>query len=367
VIHGIGYKINKTLYIQEIFSDELTNLSEVLKANGYTTFGVTSNYHLSEKFGFERGFDYFNSPPCLSADSVNKIIYSWKDEIKKSNKYFLWIHYFDPHYPYHPRTPWVEKYTSKALTRKLKLSRKETWEHVLSLIPMFQKFPRTLSNFIALYDSEINYVDHFIGEIIQEFEMNKNTLLIITADHGEEFLEHGYIGHGENLHRETIHIPLIVKLPLSKKKEIIENQVNLIDVMPTILQTLRIKPPEQTLGKSLLEGKEQISWLKENLFGKDLPHYNFSELDADLILKTIMIPEWKYIYNYKDKTEQLYNIKKDPFELNNLKGEKFEQINQLREQLLQWVLDSKKYPTKRNSFQLSPKEREQLKTLGYLK
>jgi arylsulfatase A-like enzyme len=368
VVHGIGYEKNKTLYIQEVFSDKLTTLPEILQELGYTTFAVANNYHLSEKFGFARGFDYFISPPCLPANAVNKIIYSWGEKIKNSNKYFLWIHYFDPHYPYHPRTPWVDRYTNKTLTKKLKLHKKKTWDSVLRLIPLFQKNPEILSNFVALYDSEINFVDSFIGELFKRLQCDKDTLIIITADHGEEFLEHGYVGHGENLYQETIHIPLILKLPYSDTKRMFERQVNLIDIMPTILQMLEINAPEYFLGNPLFERKGILSWLKESFLGEEVSsHYNFSELNAKLTLKTILTPQWKYIFNYGDNTEQLYNIESDHQELNNLIGQEIELENQLKEKLFQWTANTKEYPAKIHSFELSPQDKEKLKGLGYVK
>ncbi|KPJ58761.1 MAG: hypothetical protein AMJ42_02660, partial [Deltaproteobacteria bacterium DG_8] len=326
VIHGLGYKINKNK--QEVFSDELVTLAEVLQY-GYTTFGVASNLHLSEKFGFARGFDYFKCLSFLPAPPVNEAIYQWEDEIKKSNKFFLWVHYFDPHYRYKARSPWIEQYTSQALTRKLNLSKK-SWFELSKLIPKFKEDPQALSNLVALYDSEINYVDSHVGELIRKFELDNNALIIITSDHGEGFLEHGQLGHGNNLYQETIHIPLIVKLPNSIKKEIVKKYVNLVDIMPTILHILDVNPPEQTLGKAFLEKKGSLFWLKKKLLRKDGVEYNFSELDVISILKTIITAEWKYLYNYKNETEQLYNIKSDPLELHNLVDKNTKQCNKLK-------------------------------------
>lgn len=364
VIHGF-VKINK-VYDQEVFSDELTTLAEILKSHGYTTFGVFANLHLSKKFGFARGFDYFRNLYFSPAPTVNKIVYSWEDKIKKSANFFLWIHYFDPHEPYHSKSPWIERYAPKTLTQKLNLSTKPMLE-LTRLIPAFKKDSQALSHLIALYDSEINYVDLYIGKLIQKFELGNNTLIIITSDHGEEFLEHGYVGHANNLYQETIHIPLIIKLPYSTNKEVIEKPVNLVDIMPSILSMLNTNPPEQTLGKSFWEKKGLLSWIKKLLLEDTEPDYNFSELDRKLILKTILTPEWKYIYSYRDKTEQLYNVKSDPLELNNLVDKKNKEQNILKEQLFNWVSNSKKYPTKRQAIQLSPEEKEKLRGLGYIK
>ncbi len=365
VIHGIAFREEKKIYKQDVFSDELTTLAKILKEYGYSTFGVASNSNLHERFGFARGFDYFKCLSFLPAPDVNKIIYSWEDEIRNSKRFFLWVHYFDPHQFYQPRDPWIKQYTSNELTERLKLFKKSDLE-LLKLIPTFKKNPQVLSNLTALYDSEINYVDLYIRKLIKALELDKNTLIIITSDHGEGFLEHDQLGHANNLYQETIHIPLIVKLPNSIRKTISNRHVNLIDIMPTILDILDINPPEQTIGKSFLEKKRILSWLKKTLLRKDTLAYIYSELERSDTLKTIMTSEWKYIYNYKSKTEELYNIKSDPLEKNDLAEKNIKQRNKLREQLFDWVSSSKKYPTKRQPTQLSPEEKEKLRLLGYI-
>ena len=94
--------------------------------------------------------------------------------------------------------------------------------------------------------------------------------------------------------------------------------------------------------------------------------YDYAELDINSILKTIITPEWKYIYNYRDKTEQLYNIKSDPLEQNNLVDENLSQLNTLKEQLFDWVSTSKKYSPTSILLPMSQKDRERLEALGYL-
>lgn len=365
VIHGVGYKKNQTLHVQEVFSDQLFSLAEILKAQGYTTFGVASNLHLGEQFGFGRGFDYFKCLPFLAAPQVNKTVFSWKDEIRHAEKFFLWIHYFDPHHYYHERSPWIADYTSPALTKELELFKK-SWGELKQLIPVFKKDPQTLSNLIALYDSEINFVDSSIGELFQTFELDNNTLIVITSDHGEEFLEKDQLGHGSNLFGETINIPLIVKLPQRFQKTEIKRHVSLLDVTPTILQSIDIKPPEQTLGKSLLQTNDLLFWLKKILLRSDTIKYNFSEMDTSSTLKAIITPEWKYIYDYKRESGKLYNIQVDPLELHDLVNKRVEESSHLKERLFRWVSTAKKYPTRKQDFQLTSEEKEKLKGLGYI-
>jgi arylsulfatase A-like enzyme len=365
VIHGLNYRKESKKYSQEVFSSDLITLPEILKTQGYTTFGVSSNHNLTAQFGFARGFDHFTYRADATADCVNRSVYSWVDAIKKSDKYFLWVHYLDPHHPYMARSPWIEQYTSQSLTKNLNLSEKSVRE-LFRLIPTFKDDPQALSNLLALYDSEINYVDSHIGDLIQKFNLDKNTLLIITSDHGEEFLEHNFIGHSINLYQETIHIPLVIKLPHSFKKRIVNKYVNLVDIMPTILHILDINSPEQTLGKSVLKKKGPLLWLKKMLIRREKPEYSFAELDKESVLKTIITPEWKYIYDFRRKNEQLYNIKSDLLELHNLVDKETEQRNQLKEQLFNWASSAKQYYAKSLSIQLSPEERKKLEAMGYL-
>jgi hypothetical protein len=275
-------------------------------------------------------------------------------------------------------SPWIGRYLSdgkyndlnmmKDLIRKLLSKKKGKIIPIRETIPILKNnHPEALFTLIALYDSEINYVDFYIEKLFKTLDLDENTLIIITSDHGEEFLEHDNIEHGNNLYQNTIHIPLIVKLPNNTNKRIIEEHVNLVDIMPTVLNLLNITPPEQTLGNPLLKNegthflpKEQTSLHKEAL------DYNFSELDIRTIFKTIMTSEWKYIYNYQEKTEQLYHIKSDPLEFHNLANKEIKQCNQLKEQLFSWSSSEKKYLPKRRSIQLSPEEREKLEALGYL-
>jgi len=102
------------------------------------------------------------------------------------------------------------------------------------------------------------------------------------------------------------------------------------------------------------------------LIRREKPEYSFAELDKESVLKTIITPEWKYIYDFRRKNEQLYNIKSDLLELHNLVDKETEQRNQLKEQLFNWASSAKQYYAKSLSIQLSPEERKKLEAMGYL-
>ena len=365
VLHGIGYQEGRTINIQEVFSDKLRTLPELLQEQGYSTFGVASNLHLSEKFGFARGFDYFQCLPWVSAEKVNRTIGFWQDEIKNAEKFFLWVHYFDPHHFYHARSPWIEDYTSQQLTDTLEFSGK-SWKTLISLIPMLQQNTQALAHLIALYDSEINFVDRAIGNIFRTLSLDNNTLIIITSDHGEEFLDHGGLGHGSSLYQELIHIPLIVKLPYREKKETIDSTVNLVDIMPSVLYALNCDNPPQTLGKSFLVERGPFFWLKKFFSKQKVSADTFSELDIGSKQKTLVSFPWKYIYNYRNNTEQLYDLRRDPHELTNLSEGNTKQRVRLKQNLLDWAETATTYTPQKKPFLLTPEEKERLKALGYM-
>ena len=365
VSHGVRSGIIKSgkAYNQEILSDEFTTLAELLKISGYETFGAVANVHMARELGFAQGFDHYYCEGFDEASRLNDIILSWKDKIMNSKKYFLWVHYFDPHHYYHPRTPWFDEYSSGLKTGNLQLS-KMTMEELFALIPELKEKKDLLSYLTALYDSEINYVDHHIGKLIKELELDENALIIITSDHGEEFLDHGSLGHSHSLYQELIHVPLIIKMPHSLSRHeksfarICNERVSIIDIMPTILGTLGIDPPAQAAGEDLFDNGS----LSKEQGNNDI----FSEVSTWKVLNTIIRENWKYIYNTCTQKDELYNISRDPKELNNLIHQESALAHELKQEMYRWASASPQAPSIKKEFALSNEVEEQLKAMGYL-
>jgi arylsulfatase A-like enzyme len=388
-VHGINNKKDRTTCTQEIFSPDLVTLAEVLKTQGYATFGVASSSHLDGKFGFGRGFDYFTCLPFLPAEAVNDAVFAREQEIRQAGRFFLWIHYFDPHAPYTPRKPWINEYALQARTELLLDMKGKSLDEMLCLfqdlnneavpahlLPMRSQLEELMQNLndkvinpedhsLALYDSEINYVDSHIGTLMKRFNFGDDTLIVITADHGEEFLEHGQTGHGRNLYQQTIQVPLVVKLPNIAQRSVLEQPVSLIDVMPTILSIIQVDPPPTVPGKSCWYGNGLLWRLQEKLAGSDRG-FRYAELDTKRSLKAILAPPWKYIYDCKDKTGQLFDTESDPMETHDLAGEQAGVGDPLREHLFHWMETSRQYPITHYDYEPSPEEKEKLKGLGYL-
>jgi arylsulfatase A-like enzyme len=351
--------------VNHAIPDELPTLADILGNHGYTTIGVSANLLLDESTGFASGFDHFEHLVSLPANDVNNGVFSFADTIRKADKYFLWVHYMDPHFPYHPREPWIDQYTSRALTSKFDLHEK-TYMELMKYAPKLENDPQALTNLVALYDSEINFVDDHIGELIDDLDLGNNTLIIITSDHGEEFLEHDCLTHGNNLYNSTIHIPLIIKLPNSAGKESVEHCVNLVDILPTILQLLNIDPAVQALGTSVFDG-ERVSPDGDSLIPeRDAMNRTFSEISKENELKTVITREYKYIHDYGHNREFLYDMASDPGEHINLINKRPKTAALLREMLTKWTASQQKYSTGKSLLKLAPEETEKLEALGYV-
>jgi arylsulfatase A-like enzyme len=204
-------------------------VAEILKGQGYTTAAFFSAYVLDKQFGLDQGFDVYDDDLSQGtkkrfyykerrADAVTKAAIQW---FKKTNpqRFFLWIHYFDPHKDYRPPPPFFKIYADNP------------------------------------YDGEIAYTDHWVGmllETLYESGKTENTLIMVMGDHGEGLGEHKEKDHGIFIYDATLKIPLIIScpkpFPASKR---ISPLVRLIDIAPTILDMAGCTIPNTIQGVSL--------------------------------------------------------------------------------------------------------------------
>ena len=335
VVMGMAATMRNKIELNRI-PEKVKTLTEVLKETGYATYGVAENININEKIGFTQGFDKFKRFTYTKFKMQDQLV-EWSDEIKSQKKYFLYIHYNDPHQPYHRRSPWYEK----------------------------KENPK--ADLMARYDSEINYVDDKIREMYELFDWKKNTLLVITADHGEEFWEHDSQGHGGTLYSEVIHVPMIMQFPGEDRiqRRITANVTNL-DILPTIRNYLGIESSETEEGvdlKTLIQGKG----------GYDRHRYLFSHLDrirkqkGDLKFISTISGEWKLIYQTGGEGRELYNLKEDPGEKRNAYVEVAGTADLLLSEFLKFEKNCKKFSKKKVEILLDKEKIEELKALGYVK
>lgn len=237
---------------------EITPLAERLAAAGYATAAFNANPTMHEGNGFARGFATFYAPDADSgwfrrnAADVGRRAIAWLREHQRQ-RFFLWVHFLDPHDPYlaprlvdgrsefYPdyagpvRGDWVDGLYSGKIRSELE--------------------PADVRQLAALYDSEIRHTDGWAGKLLAalEPEVERETFILLTSDHGEELYEHGGLKHGQTLYEEQIRVPLIVRwddrVPPDSR---LPGEVTLIDLFPTLLDLARARPDSATDGVTIL-------------------------------------------------------------------------------------------------------------------
>ena len=275
---------------------DIPYLPDILHKNGYQTAAFVSSTILDpiqgSAPGFDRGFDkydagfHFKHPGEDRYKSIERraeeVVTRADEWLAKHPKgpFFLWLHFYDAHDPYDPPEPFKTKYAS------------------------------------ALYDGEIAYVDSQVGKFLADLKTKgryENTIIAVMADHGEALGEHGETAHGVFLYDETIHVPLLFKMPAeSAAGKRVERRAVLVDVTPTILQTVGVAIPKQVQGESLVPVMKGQSSPEQQAFAEtDYPRkaFGWSSLRA---MRT-----GKYLFVEAPRKE-LYDQSLDPGAKNDL-------------------------------------------------
>ncbi len=344
--------------------DNVKILPEFLKKYGYYSSAFISNWSLRKELcRFDRGFDtytgVFNKKRWLGilnsegkAPKVNEAVFKWLDRNSRK-KFFLWVHYTEPHIPYvyHKEFNFgYNKITSSAYPWGSDLKR------------------------IRKYDTEIGYDDFYIGELIErlkKIDLYEESLIIFMSDHGESFGEHDYYRHGRKLYNSCLHVPLIVKLPGNKdgNSEVNKN-VSILDIVPTIFSVLDWQVPDEMEGMNLFDpdrGRvlyfEAYRGAVHSKKGKKF-HLKVKPIRYGLLKgKSKLIYDWRFeAYDLaKDKFE-IYNIYRNP---NRKMKVESELLKKYMKKVKEFIKFSKKYFKQKSK--LSKEDIEKLKSLGYIK
>ncbi len=317
-------------------SDYLT-LAEILKDKGFKTAAFVSSFTVDSRFGLNQGFDVYddkfhaelalkNFRSERKAEKVFAVFSDWLDG-NYDQKFFCWLHFFDPHSPYDPPSPFKDQFSDSP------------------------------------YDGEIAYMDHYVGKAIaklKEKNIFDNTLVILVGDHGEAFGEKNEVDHGLYVYDVTMKVPFIFCSPKHLPQElVIESRVRSIDIMPTILDILKIKVSKEVQGESLLS---YITGRKNEDLSSYIETYSPRETYGWSELVGVIADEWKYI---KAPKPELYNLQTDPKEERNLIKEEKRIAVSMIEKLDKMIekYSSKKAPGKKR---LTREEEAKLRSLGYL-
>lgn len=331
-----GQKIDSTITLNKI-PEEAHTIAEALKAAGYATFAVTDNLNITEEQGFHQGFDAFQNYNYETAEAVNRKLAEWHKDMENARPYFLYVHYNDPHQPYHRRKPWFGEEGSRAITR------------------------------VTAYDSEIGYVDSKIREIFNLFGWDENTVLILTSDHGEEFYEHGELGHGKNLYSETTHVPLLVYPSVESPPDSrIGIPVSNIDIFPTILDVAGLPPAANCEGISLIRMVREEGELSDGRFLISHLMRRWNGTRPESTIKSVVFGDWKYIVTAPNAGE-LYNLMDDPGEQENLLDQRESTAAPMRGYLEEFEKTCSRFTQVNLDVTVDEKQLKKLESLGYVK
>ena len=318
----------------------IRTLAEILKAQGYSTAAFVSSFSVDSRFGLDRGFDVYDDTfrsesPFKTQNAERRAEETFARfsrwlETNGKNRFFGWVHYYDPHLPYDPPSPYKEEFDGDP------------------------------------YDGEIAYMDQYVGAVLERLKEQgvlERTIIVVAGDHGEGLGDKVELGHGIFLYEETLRVPLILYNPaVFPRSQVIESQVRLIDVAPTILEIIGLK--NEAAG---MTGQSLVPWLRgksrkdlDSLVETFYPRENFgwSELIG------LVSGRWKYIQSPRP---ELYDVMNDPGEREDLVASSAGKAGELKKMLEQELLGSgagNRSAGERPG--VRPEDQERLRSLGYL-
>jgi len=226
--------------------DESDTLAEILARNGYATAGVVSHKLLSSQYGFDQGFEHWVEDDArghthVSSDGVSDSAIELLGRLGDDERpFFLFVHYFDPHFDYRPHAG--IDFAGDAAGR---VRGGQPIAELLALDPPPNE--DEVRFLLGLYDEEIRFTDAAIGRLLdalRESGRGGDTLIVFTADHGEEFFERGWLGHARTLYEEQIRVPLILRMPAGRRETgVVREPVSLVGLTPSILHVLGFERP----------------------------------------------------------------------------------------------------------------------------
>lgn len=345
----------------DVLSDKFLTLAEAMKAGGYATGGFGQKIHLRPGFGFDQGFEGYDMR-LRRAEKINRGALGWLAD-RDPDRFFLYIHYNDPHYPYTPRSGYANFGTTEPRVQINGDTKRAFRAGSLELTP---EDMRQLSD---LYDGEIRYTDEHIGALLDGIAGLgfTNVMAIVTADHGEEFLDHGDITHGQSLYQELVRVPLVIGgsgLPKGARGIRSDASLELIDIMPTLLDLAGLPEPPGLQGGSfrlLLDETDGVT--PEPVFGER------RDEGETRFWSTIVDGRWKLIEDPDAPGGMLFDLGSDPGETLRVEDRNPDVVSGLRSALSEWseknrILYERIRPE--DTTPLDPETEERLRSLGYI-
>ena len=371
----------------ELDRSELT-IGELLYEAGYTTAAAVSHKFVDREHGFAQGIEDFREHHvgdhfAISSRSVTDNAIEVIEQHDGSQPLFLFTHYFDPHYEYrdHAGYDFADDYDGWLDDGQLAIRNLIARRHQLD--------QADVQHLVDRYDEEIAYTDAQIGRLIRALK-DKGTLddtaIVIVADHGEEFLEHGWIGHTITLYDEVIRVPLAVVLPGVDQLARWDVPVETKATFATLVDYLGLELPEGAQRDSLLpfidgsitpevalRGRVGNGGGDDGEAGAAGPRPVFSlvwmpnmpaESTKRIQLVSVRRGQWKLIRDVTRGRVELYDLAADPGERNDLSSEQSDRVSELQSLIDLWLELTARLATK-STRRLSEKDLQELRALGY--
>ncbi|MFH0981563.1 MAG: sulfatase [Planctomycetota bacterium] len=341
-------------------------LAECFREADYATGAVVNVDFLTAPFGLDQGYaeddyDAYGQPDntqMRKATVTTDVALRWLRK-HRTRPFFMLVHYFDPHLVYDPPAEFRRKFARPEDRENLAWS----WGTRADLLAL-RTGKATLDlpairRAEALYNGEVAYADAEVGRLLTELDrlgLTDSTILVITADHGEEFLDHGGFEHGHTLYDELLHVPLMLRYPRRLPVKTVSTTVGQIDLAPTLCELARVPLEPTFVGRSLLplidgsEPEDHPVLAQSNFWGP-------------------AIHSWRrggYKVIFTPRRVELYEMASDPLERNNLALKEPVLCESMLKDFRLVLQTATTRPQKSQTVTLSPAEFERLQALGYL-
>lgn len=347
---------------------EYPTIAEILRARGYNTIAVSASPIVratpskeNPNGGFGAGFDVFDES-CLwrEAAMVNSRALELLGEVREP--FFLYLHYMDPHGQYAPpaahRKQFARHYEGHDFIAAGDIG--PIGEMLYDDGPELEISDRDVQHLVDLYDDEILYFDGQLEQLVDSLRGNgllDRSALVLTSDHGEEFLEHGHVGHCRGVWNTLTHVPLLMRIPDLDGGGRTDAPVQLVDIVPTLLDELSLDaaaiPFDGAPLRLLLRGGDPAMARK----------YAFSDQSK---YRAADDGQWHFILDGVESTVTFYDLHSDPLEQRDLFTQNHPEADRLGAILNGWLKDTGQWVRFDEALAASKAKEEELRALGYL-
>lgn len=337
-------------------------LAEVLADHGFATWGFVDGGYLRRPFGLAQGFEHYEDDRVGIARLRPRIAKWLAAHADDERRVFLFVHTYDVHSPYAPPPAYRRMFVDPANPSRFVASTANLTAVVQGEKQLGED---DLARIVDLYDAGIRYVDDQLARLLRDLDRRgilDDAIVVVTSDHGEEFMEHRSLLHWRLFFRPNLHVPLIVRVPGGRPR-VVDDVVGLIDVVPTVLDLLGLPPIATATGRSLgplLEGLPVP------------PRAVFSEPFAPEMEDRSLVTATHQLLEMRDgKRPLLFDLRRDPFSQRNVRGVRRRLARHLGAELAAWrdaveTARRREAPADGGAHPIAPRLRRELEALGYV-